>query len=120
MKTVLLIEDNLEIRENTTELLELEGFVVLAADSGGAGISLARSARPDLILCDIMMPGLNGYDVIRELKQDHVTSLIPFIYVTASGERDEIGLAMDLGANGFLRKPFEAKDLLQIVTRHLA
>lgn len=67
-----------------------------------------------------MMPGMNGYDVIRELRHDHVTYSIPFVYVTASGEKNEVDLAMGLGANGFLRKPFEAKDLLEIVMKHLA
>lgn len=120
MKTVLIIEDNLEIRENTTEILQLERLAVITAENGSDGVSLAKTTSPDIILCDIMMPGLNGYEVIRELKQDPSTASIPFIYVTASGEKTEVKQAMEMGANGFLRKPFDARDLMQLIKEHLA
>lgn len=115
MKTVLIIEDNLEIRENTGEILELTGFNVLSADNGRHGIDLAVDAKPDVILCDIMMPGINGHQVIKELKGNPITASIPFIYVTASGEKNEVKQAMDMGANGYLRKPFDVDDLVKLI-----
>lgn len=116
---VLIIEDNQEIRENTSEMLELMGLSVLTSDNGNAGIAMAVDHRPDIILCDIMMPGLDGYDVIRQLKENPVTAAIPFIYVTASGEKSEVKMAMELGASGYIRKPFEAKELMQALDRFL-
>jgi CheY-like chemotaxis protein len=115
MKTVLIIEDNLEIRENTGEILELTGFNVLSADNGRCGIDLAMDVKPDVILCDIMMPGIDGYEVIRQLKANPVTASIPFIYLTASGEKNEIQMAMDMGANGYIRKPFDVDVLLNLI-----
>lgn len=119
MRTVLIIEDNQEIRENTSEILELAGFRVLNAENGSEGIRVAASSSPDLILCDIMMPGIDGYEVIRQLKNNPATTSIPFIYVTASGEKSEIKMAMDLGANGFVRKPFDTRELMQMIARCL-
>lgn len=117
MKTVLIIEDNLEIRENTAEILELAGYKVINAENGKVGLTMAERSKPDIILCDIMMPEVNGYEVIRELKNNPVTSSIPFIYVTASGEKKEVEKAMGLGANGYVRKPFDTKELLQAIDR---
>lgn len=119
MKTVLIIEDNFEIRDNTAEQLELEGFNVIGAGNGREGIAMAVNARPDLILCDIMMPEMNGYEVIRELKDNDLTASIPFIYVTASGEKSEIEMAMGMGANGFIRKPFDPRELMQLINKWL-
>jgi CheY-like chemotaxis protein len=119
MKTVLIIEDNLEIRENTTEILELGGFKVVGAENGKEGIAIAKDTRPDIILCDIMMPQVDGYQVIRELKSNPETSSIPFIYVTASGEKSEVQLAMNMGANGYVRKPFDIKELMQVINQCL-
>ncbi|HEY0653034.1 MAG TPA: response regulator [Chryseosolibacter sp.] len=117
MKTVLIIEDNLEIRENTAQILELAGFKVINAENGKAGLAAAAQVKPDVILCDIMMPQVNGYEVIRELKKDPATATIPFIYVTASGEKKEVEKAMGLGANGYVRKPFDTKELLLAIER---
>ena len=119
MKTVLIIEDNLEIRENTAEILELGGFKVVGAENGKEGIDVARTTRPDIILCDIMMPQVDGYQVIRELKSNPETSGIPFIYVTASGEKSEVQLAMNMGANGYVRKPFDIKELMEVINQCL-
>ncbi len=120
MKTVLIIEDNLEIRENTAELLELGGYNVVSAENGRQGLAMAVKVKPDIILCDIMMPEVNGYEVIRELKANAETAAIPFVYVTASGEKSEVKLAMDMGANGYVRKPFDTKELMQVISRCLA
>jgi CheY-like chemotaxis protein len=115
MKTALVIEDNLEIRENTTEILELAGFNVIMAVNGKDGVSMASSKAPDIILCDIMMPEMDGYDVIKQLKKNIVTSRIPFIYVTASAEKSEMKMAMDMGADGYVRKPFDVKELMDTI-----
>jgi CheY-like chemotaxis protein len=117
MKTVLVIEDNEDIRENTAEILEFSGFSVIAVDSGEHGLSAVFDSRPDVILCDIMMPGLDGYDVIRKLKGDPLTSGIPFIYLTSSGEKGDLELASDMGANGYVRKPFEGSQLVAEIQR---
>jgi CheY-like chemotaxis protein len=117
MKNILIIEDNAEISENTSELLELAGFNVVAARSGAEGLAMTASSKPDLILCDILMPGIDGYEVIVKLKEDPATSLIPFIYVTAIGEKNEVAKAMALGANGYLRKPFDVLELMEAIHR---
>ncbi|MBT1686482.1 response regulator [Dawidia soli] len=119
MKTVLIIEDNPEIRENTAEILELSGFHVITASNGQQGLAMVTDPVPDIILCDIMMPQVDGYEVIRQLKADPATASIPFVYLTARGEKNEVKLAMDLGACGFIRKPFDAGDLIRTVTQCL-
>lgn len=119
MKTVLLIEDNDDIRENTSELLELEGYYVLSATNGQTGLQLARKHLPDMVLCDIMMPVTNGYEVFRELKAQPLTSAIPFIFLTANTENKDMEAGMRLGANGYIRKPFSAEELLEILERYL-
>jgi CheY-like chemotaxis protein len=119
MKTILLIEDNPNIRENTCELLELEGYQVIASMDGKAGIITAKETKPDIILCDIMMPEADGYEVLTELKNDPGTANIPFIFLTASVEKKEIERAYDMGANGYIRKPFEASELYDTITRCL-
>lgn len=115
MKVILIIEDNPEIRENITELLELSNFKVVSAVNGAEGISIAKNVRPDLILCDIMMPVVDGYEVLRELKTNSSTPATPFIYVTASAEKSEVQIGMDLGANGYIRKPFETAELMDVI-----
>jgi len=115
MKTVLVIEDNLEIRENTAEILELAGFRVITAENGKEGLSIAFSEKPDIVLCDIMMPGMDGYQVIKEIRDNPLTAGISFIYVTASAEKTDVKIAMDLGADGYVRKPFDISDLLEAI-----
>lgn len=115
MRKALVIEDNVEIRENIVEVLELAGFRVFVANDGNEGLQVAADMGPDVILCDIMMPGLNGYEVIRELRANSATSKIPFIYVTASTEKSEVIRAMRLGADGYVRKPFEVSELMDTI-----
>lgn len=117
MMTALVIEDNLEIRENTAEILELAGYQVIAANDGREGIEVAVMRIPDVILCDIMMPRTDGYEVLNELKKNPVTAHIPFIYVTASAEKKEIQLAMDMGASGYVRKPFDIRELIDTIEK---
>jgi CheY-like chemotaxis protein len=117
MKTALIIEDNLEIRENTSELLELAGYNVVTANNGAEGIKAASIKFPDVILCDIMMPQTNGYEVLQVLKDNPVTAQIPFIYVTASAEKKEVNLAMEMGADGYVRKPFDVRELMDAIEK---
>lgn len=120
MKTVLLIEDNFEIRENTTELLELEGYAVLEATNGKLGLELAKEKHPDIILCDVMMPEMDGYEVLTQLKKDNNTSGIPFIFLSANTEKKDIQTGMNLGACGYLNKPFTLQELIKELKRCLS
>lgn len=117
MKTLLLIEDNSELRENTFELLELEGYNVVAVDNGIKGLALAKEKLPDIILCDIWMPGISGYDVLTELKNNAETSRIPFVFFTASAEKSEVEAGLGMGADGYIRKPFDAEELYEMIAR---
>ena len=119
MKKVLVIEDNEDIRENIVEILELNAYQVLSAEDGRKGLDMARSQSPDLIVCDLMMPGLNGFEVLEHLKSAAGTSGIPFVFLTASVERVSVEMGMNLGACAYLRKPFESDDLLHTIAEAL-
>ena len=116
MRTVLLIEDNIDIRENTCELLELEGYKVIAAINGKSGIILAQERQPDIILCDIMMPEANGYEVFDALKNEPLTAGIPFIFLTASVEKKDVEAGFNMGARAYVRKPFDPTELFEAIT----
>jgi CheY-like chemotaxis protein len=120
MKTVLLIEDNNNIRENTCELLELEGYEVIIAANGKTGLALAKEKKPDIILCDIWMPEKDGYEVFNGLNSDAETAGIPFIFLTGSVEKKEIAAGFAMGAKGYIKKPFDTKELFDTVARCLA
>jgi CRP-like cAMP-binding protein/CheY-like chemotaxis protein len=115
MKKILLIEDNLEMRENITEMLELANYEVQVAENGKIGVKLAQKTMPDLIICDIMMPELDGYGVLYILAKDPRTSAIPFIFLTAKAEKSDYRKGMNLGADDYLTKPFEEMELLEAV-----
>jgi DNA-binding response OmpR family regulator len=119
MKKILLIEDNLEVRENTCEILELAGYQVYTAPNGKVGVELAQKERPDLIICDIMMPELDGYGVLHILSKKIETATIPFIFLTAKTEKSDIRKGMNLGADDYLTKPFDDMDLLKAVETRL-
>lgn len=119
MKTILVIEDNKEIRENTIELLEIKGYHAVPAMNGKIGLDLAKAEKPDMILCDIMMPQMDGYQVFAALKEDIETAHIPFVFVTASVERSEVEAGLGMGADGYIRKPFEAKELFDTISNCL-
>ena len=119
MKTALVIEDCFEIRENLSEILELAGYNVIAIDNGKQGVATALSEKPDFILCDILMPQVNGYDVLRELKGDPASAGIPFIFVTASAEKREMEFALTMGVDGYIRKPFDDKELFAAIDKVL-
>lgn len=119
MKIILIIEDNDDIRENTCELLELEGYRVLAADNGKTGLILAKENKPDVILCDIMMPEADGYEVFNALKDDPDTSSIPFVFLTASVEKKAVETGFGMGAKGYIQKPFDPQELFEVITNCL-
>jgi len=119
MKKILIIEDDTTMRENTAEILELAQYEVITASNGKEGCGLAKMLRPDLIICDVMMPVLDGYGVLHLLSKDSKTASIPFIFVTAKAEKSEIRKGMDLGADDYLTKPFEDTELLSAVESRL-
>ena len=119
MKTLLLIEDHQVIRENTAELLELAGYAVQVAENGKAGVALALTARPDLVICDIMMPVLDGYGVLQIFNQHPQLAGVPFIFLTAKTERADLRRGMELGADDYLTKPFDSSELLSAVAGRL-
>ena len=119
METILIIEDNSDIRENICELLELKGYAVIAAVNGQAGLDLAKAAKPDLILCDILMPGMDGYNVLIRLKDDPDTMYIPFCFLTCSAEKSEVEIGLGVGADGYISKPFHEEELFENIERCL-
>lgn len=119
MKSILLIEDNNEVRENTAEILELANYKVLQAENGKIGVELAQKNKPDLIICDIMMPVLDGYGVIHLLSKNSDASTIPFIFLTAKTERGDFRKGMEMGADDYITKPFDDVELLRAVESRL-
>lgn len=113
--TILIIEDNQDVRENIQELLELYGYNALVAADGKQGVVAAKDLMPDLIICDIMMPGLDGYGVLQILSRQPETSAIPFIFLTAKSETGDIRKGMSMGADDYITKPFEESVLLQAI-----
>lgn len=118
-KKVLIIEDNKDIRENIAEILELADYQVYSADNGKAGIELALSNLPNIILCDIMMPEMDGYDVLAALHQYPEMKGVPFIFLTAKAERLDLRKGMELGADDYLIKPFDDIALLTAIKNKL-
>lgn len=119
MKKILLIEDNDEIRENTAEILELANYKVVTAANGKLGIETALAEVPDLIVCDIMMPVLDGYGVLHTLHKNDSVKNIPFIFLTAKTERSDLRKGMELGADDYITKPFSGTELLNAIEGRL-
>ena len=119
MKHILLIEDNEDLRENTAEILELSNYKVSTAPDGKTGIEIALQNKPDLVLCDVLMPVLNGYDVLHILNEHTELTGIPFIFLTAKSEKIDYRQAMEMGANAYVIKPFTESELLDTITRQL-
>jgi signal transduction histidine kinase len=119
MSKILVIEDERPLRQNILELLELEGFQPIGAADGEAGVQLAREHCPDLIVCDIMMPRLDGYGVLLALREDPATAQIPFVFLTAKADRSAMRHGMDLGADDYLTKPFAQTELLAAIRARL-
>ena len=119
MVTILVIEDNEDVRENTAEILQLANYKVFTAEDGNKGVKMAKLTHPDIIICDIMMPNFNGYQVLSLLNEDKRTASIPFIFLSAKTERKAIRKGMNLGADDYLTKPFDEDELLQAVASRL-
>jgi DNA-binding LytR/AlgR family response regulator len=119
MKKILVIEDDIPIQQVIIDILENEGYNIFTAQNGKAGINLAKEIKPDLILCDVMMPVMDGYEVISSLLKDSTTSLIPFIFLSAKVEKDNVRHGMELGADDYLTKPFKVEELLNAVETRL-
>src|SRR5471030_1618817 len=118
-KCILIIEDNNDIRESTAEILELAGYNVKQASNGKTGVDLAQQHKPDVILCDIMMPELDGYGVLFLLGKNPDTATIPFIFLTAKAERVDFRKGMEMGADDYLTKPFDDMELLNAIESRL-
>ncbi len=119
MTTLLLIEDNASLRRNIAQILSLEGYRVLCAADGSTGLQQMREDKPDLILCDIMMPGMDGYEVLAQVRSEPVTASLPFIFLTAKGDMPDLRVGMSLGADDYLPKPVARLDLLDAVRTRL-
>ena len=115
MASVLVIDDNPDIRDNTAEILELAGYTSLTAENGKKGVETALREKPDIIICDIMMPELDGYGVLHLLQKNADTRNIPFIFLTAKTERSDLRKGMEMGADDYITKPFEEIELLNAV-----
>lgn len=119
MPKILLIEDQPQMRQNVALILELNGFEVVVAEDGKQGLMKARGEQPDLILCDVMMPELDGYDVLHRLRKVESMRSVPFIFLTAKGEKTEQRTGMNLGADDYLTKPCSEADLLSAINARL-
>ena len=120
MTKILVIEDDSVVRENTAELLELANYNVITANDGKSGVYQAKKQLPDIIICDIMMPELNGYGVLQILSKEKTTKHIPFIFLSAKIERGDIRKGMNLGADDYITKPFDESELLSAIESRLA
>lgn len=120
MKKVLVIEDDQVLRENLTELLELAGYSVIPAEDGKKGVEMAIKGSPNIILCDIIMPELNGYQVLDILNEKKMIDDIPFIFLSAKSDKVDIRCGMNLGADDYITKPFEEDDVISAIETRLA
>ena len=119
MKKILVIEDERDIREHIVKILQYEGFEAISAENGRAGIECVQRERPDLIVCDVLMPEVSGYGVLTEIRTNPHTATIPFIFLTARASQDDMRHGMKLGADDYLTKPFKVSDLLDAVRTRL-
>jgi DNA-binding NarL/FixJ family response regulator len=119
MKKILVIEDEPEMRRNITALLRYNDYQPIAAENGFDGVEAARREKPDLILCDVMMPKMDGYGVLQAMQKDAALASVPFIFLTAKGEKDDLRDGMNLGADDYLTKPVANADLIQAIETRL-
>ncbi|HTA83230.1 MAG TPA: response regulator [Bacteroidia bacterium] len=115
MSKILLIEDNTEMRENTSEILNFANHVVVTAENGRVGVEKAKRENPDLIICDVMMPDMDGYEVLEVLSKNPETAGVPFIFLTAKADKSDVRKGMNLGADDYLTKPFDEKELISAI-----
>ncbi|MEH1866811.1 MAG: response regulator [Nostoc sp.] len=119
-KKILVIEDEMQICSNIEQILSFSDFHPITANNGLEGLRLAKTEKPDLICCDVMMPGLDGYSVLTALRQDPITEFIPVIFLTAKVDRGDLRQGMELGADDYLTKPFSPQELLKAINVRLA
>jgi CheY-like chemotaxis protein len=119
MQKILVIEDEETVRENILELLDAEGFDAIAAPNGRIGLELARQQLPDLILCDVRMPELDGYGVLQGIRSDPAMAGIPLIFLTAKASKTDLSYGLELGANAYITKPFTITELLSAISEIL-
>jgi DNA-binding NarL/FixJ family response regulator len=119
MKRILIIEDEPEMRRNIAALLRYNDYQSIEAENGRVGLALAKREKPDLIICDVMMPELDGHAVLQVLQQDNELALVPFIFLTAKGEKDDLRSGMSLGADDYLTKPVANADLVKAIEARL-
>lgn len=119
MRKILVIEDNEDVRENTADILELANYDVATAENGKIGVEKAKQFHPDVVVCDIMMPELDGYGVLERLSKNSETASIPFIFLTAKTDKADMRMGMNLGADDYLTKPFEEKELSEAIASRL-
>jgi len=119
MKTILVIEDQPDMRENITTILEMENYAVINAANGKEGLESARDEKPDLVLCDVMMPIMDGHEFLRKMREDRTIAGTPFIFLTAKGEKTDLRAGMNLGADDYLTKPASATELLTAISVRL-
>ena len=120
MQKIVVIEDEPQMLRNMLTILELEGYDAIGVENGPAGLAAVKEHQPGLIFCDIMMPGLDGYAVLKELRDESSTAAIPVIFLTARGEKNDMETGLALGADGYLTKPVVLNDLLATVKKHLS
>jgi DNA-binding NarL/FixJ family response regulator len=120
VQKILVIEDHPRMRDNIVLLLQLAEYEVVSTADGRQGIELAGTEKPDLILCDVMMPGMDGYGVLRALRENKATAMVPFIFLTARGEHADQRAGIERGADDYLTKPVTKEELLSAVAAHLA
>lgn len=119
MKRILVIENEVALREVILEFLEAEGFETIGVEDGQEGVQIAREAQPDLILCNILMPKIDGFEVLAMLQQKESTATIPFIFLSAKAGEADLQRGLELGANSYLTKPFKFTELLAAITSQL-
>lgn len=119
MKKILVIDDDAVMRSNLRDILEMENLQPVIAADGQAGLLAAKRESPDLILCDVLMPGMDGHEVLAALRKDAATARTPFIFLTAKGEHADVRAGMNLGADDYLVKPVKAEDLLEAIAARL-
>ena len=119
MPTLLVIEDEAPLRANLVRIFSAEGYRVIAAADGDEGVARVRESRPDAVICDILMPRLDGFGVLAALRSRPETAEIPFIFLTASADKVDLARGLQSGANEYVTKPFKIADLLAAVKRLL-
>ncbi len=119
MKRILVIEDQAPMRRNIALMLEMEGYEVFTAENGRIGVEMALQKRPDLVICDVMMPELDGHGVVQTLRARDETATLPFIFLTARSDKGDVRIGMNFGADDYLIKPVVREDLLATVEARL-